>query len=313
MKINRKQIRKMILKEMYGMSSQDMRDSGRLLEELTSKLYSILSGMRMDEGDLNMFARALESSLARAHFDVKGEDQDYQVTISPAGQLTRDFASSRKLSENRDMPRRQRNRVFKISRDSLAYSLDGQPLSGDDVAFINDRAAATSPGRGALNMVTVAQLAKRLGATHILDDNFAEDYESGLYYEMPIDEYIRMQESVYGSMISESYDTIRDRFDPPVPLYYMSPGGSYREVLDPNSLSDHVHFKKYGLHTPEKIKYHSDGAYQLHGMANSTSAEGKGYVWRFIGHSDRSANPAGFYWVDPNRIVSAAEMSPSEG
>ena len=86
---------------MYGMSGQDMRDSGRLLEELTSQLYSMLSAMRMDEADLNMFASALESSLARAHFDVKGEDQDYQVTIAPASQLTRDFASSGMLREGR--------------------------------------------------------------------------------------------------------------------------------------------------------------------------------------------------------------------
>ena len=99
MKLSRKQLRKMILSEMYGMSGQDMRDSGRLSEELTSQLYSMLSAMRMDEADLNMFARALESALARAHFDVKGDDQDYQVKIAPASQLVRDFAAADPLRE----------------------------------------------------------------------------------------------------------------------------------------------------------------------------------------------------------------------
>ena len=101
MKLNRKHIRKLILAEMYAMSGQDMRDSGRLREELTSQLYGILSGMRMDEADINMFSEALETALAQSHFDIKGEDQDYQVTIAPASQLASDFASSGMLREGR--------------------------------------------------------------------------------------------------------------------------------------------------------------------------------------------------------------------
>lgn len=96
--LTRAQLRR-ILQEMYGMSGQDMRDSGRLREELVSNLYGILSGMRMDSNDISMFSGALESALARAHSVIKGEDQDYQVTIAPASQLTRDFASSGMISE----------------------------------------------------------------------------------------------------------------------------------------------------------------------------------------------------------------------
>ena len=117
-KLTRVQLRK-ILQEMYGLSGQDMRDSGRLREELTSKLCGILSGMRMDEADLSMFASALESSLARSHFDVKGEDQDYQVTISPASQLTRDFASSRNLREEYEPSSLEK-------RDALAQNFEDE-------------------------------------------------------------------------------------------------------------------------------------------------------------------------------------------
>ncbi len=116
--LTRAQLRS-LLQEMYGMSGQDMRDSGRLREELTSKLYGILSGMRMDSNDISMFSSALESALAHAHSVIKGEDQDYQVTIAPASQLTRDFASSGMLSEEYEPS-------SLVKRDALAQNFEDE-------------------------------------------------------------------------------------------------------------------------------------------------------------------------------------------
>ena len=98
--------------------------------------------------------------------------------------------------------RNQKINVFTISRDSLTYFLDAVELDRGDVNSINDR-AVDQQLRGALNMVTVAEIARdEHGAEYILDQNFEEDYESGLAGAvLKVDDYIQIQKDAYSRLL----------------------------------------------------------------------------------------------------------------
>ena len=156
---------------MYAMSGQDMRASGRLREELTAKLYDILSRMRMDEADLSMFSGALESALAHAHSIVKGEDQDYQVTIAPAGQLARDIASSGMLSEEYEPS-------SLVQRDALAQNFEDEMHWTVDV--LRDRLMQAEQKFPALRIASTLLDCPHLDRGTILEFMVAAELDHGM-------------------------------------------------------------------------------------------------------------------------------------
>jgi len=171
MKLTRRQLKRMILKEMYGMSGQDMRDSGRLREAVASKLHGILSGMRMDGPDISMFSEALKGALSRAHFDVKGEDQDYQVTIAPAGPLARDFASSAMLSEGYEPS-------SLVKRDALAQNFEDEKHWTVDV--LRDRLMQAEQKFPALSIASTLLDCPHLDRGTILEFMVAAELDHGM-------------------------------------------------------------------------------------------------------------------------------------
>ena len=176
MKITRKQLQYLILTEMYGMSGQDMRDSGLLRQELTSKLYGILSGMRMDEADINMFAGALESALAHAHSTIKGEDLDYQVTIAPASQLTRDFASSGMISEAAVTLDPEGMQSMRAQRSFLHDNFEDDP----QVYIKRIMAATKDPKYAALKIAEPLLKCEHLTLAHISEFIIAAELDHGM-------------------------------------------------------------------------------------------------------------------------------------
>ena len=83
MKISRKQLRKLLLKEAdWAMSSQDQLKSGQLEDSLESTLTELLTQNMAMGADEKMIERALESALVQAHAAVRGREMIYDVEIS---------------------------------------------------------------------------------------------------------------------------------------------------------------------------------------------------------------------------------------
>ena len=83
MKLNRKQLRKLILEEAdWAMSSQDQLRSGQLEAGLEAVLTELLAQNIAMGADEKMIERALESALVQAHATVRGSEMIYDVEIS---------------------------------------------------------------------------------------------------------------------------------------------------------------------------------------------------------------------------------------
>ena len=83
MKLTRKQLRKLILKETdWAMSSQDQLNSGQLEAGLKSALTELLTQNMAMGADEKMIERALESALVQAHASVRGSEMIFDVEIS---------------------------------------------------------------------------------------------------------------------------------------------------------------------------------------------------------------------------------------
>ena len=95
---------------------------------------------------------------------------------------------------SRSQMRNEKINVFTISKDNMTYFLDAVELNPEDVRFIN-QTAEDPQLLGALNMVTVAQIARdKHGAEYILDQNFEDDWESGLAgVALKVEQYIQVQ------------------------------------------------------------------------------------------------------------------------
>ena len=83
MKVSRRQLRKMILKEAdWAMSSQDQLRSGQLEAGFEAALTELLTQNMAMGADEKMIERALESALVQAHASVRGSEMIYDVEIS---------------------------------------------------------------------------------------------------------------------------------------------------------------------------------------------------------------------------------------
>ena len=83
MKLNRKQLRRLLLQEAnFAMSSQDRLQSGQLEDKLEDDMSGLVSNAMALGADSKMIARVLENALAMAHMAVRGQEMDYQVEIT---------------------------------------------------------------------------------------------------------------------------------------------------------------------------------------------------------------------------------------
>ena len=82
MKLNKKQLQKLILQEMWSMSSDDMLKSGQLEEKLKTDMQQLLSDAVMMGVSINMISDAVSASLNDVMNKRSGESSTYQVSIT---------------------------------------------------------------------------------------------------------------------------------------------------------------------------------------------------------------------------------------